>query len=111
MRQIYICSRKRDGGWKADFTPKKGLSVPETDKPVVDVILLVRGGGSMEDLWAFNDEQLARTIVRSPVPADQLAWDTRPISPLPTSVPTCARPPPPLQPSWCRSRVTCGWAP
>lgn len=36
--------------------------------PAIDVILLVRGGGSMEDLWAFNDEQLARTIVQSPVP-------------------------------------------
>lgn len=35
---------------------------------LLDVILLVRGGGSIEDLWAFNDEQLARTIVRSPVP-------------------------------------------
>ncbi len=34
----------------------------------VDTILLVRGGGSMEDLWAFNDETLARAIVRSPVP-------------------------------------------
>lgn len=34
----------------------------------VDTILLVRGGGSMEDLWCFNDERLARTIVQSPVP-------------------------------------------
>ena len=36
--------------------------------PIIDVILLVRGGGSMEDLWAFNDEQLARTLAQSPVP-------------------------------------------
>ena len=34
----------------------------------IDVILLVRGGGSIEDLWAFNDEQLARTLCKSPVP-------------------------------------------
>ena len=34
----------------------------------IDVILLVRGGGAMEDLQAFNDEHLARVIVASPVP-------------------------------------------
>ena len=37
-------------------------------QPHIDVILLVRGGGSMEDLWAFNDENLARAIVNSSVP-------------------------------------------
>ena len=39
-----------------------------SQQPHIDVILLVRGGGSMEDLWAFNDENLARAIVHSPVP-------------------------------------------
>ncbi len=38
------------------------------DQVDTDIIVLCRGGGSIEDLWAFNDEQLARTIHASAIP-------------------------------------------
>ena len=46
---------------------RQALSIA-SQRDEVDVLLLVRGGGAMEDLWAFNDEQLARAIVASSVP-------------------------------------------
>jgi len=43
------------------------LKAAEKEK-AVDVILLVRGGGSIEDLWAFNDEKLAYAIAEFSIP-------------------------------------------
>ncbi|HOE43465.1 MAG TPA: exodeoxyribonuclease VII large subunit [Rhodoferax sp.] len=54
-------------GLDGNYVQKKG-SAAGAWPLTVDVIVLVRGGGAMEDLWAFNDEQLARTLAQSPVP-------------------------------------------
>ncbi len=65
LSNLYLMTAQ--GRALAPGLPKKSKKA-EDHAPVIDVILLVRGGGSMEDLWAFNDEQLARTLVQSPVP-------------------------------------------
>ena len=38
------------------------------DELGLEVLIIGRGGGSLEDLWAFNDEKLARAVAKSKLP-------------------------------------------
>jgi exodeoxyribonuclease VII large subunit len=58
-------SRVQGEGAAADIAA--GISAVGT-VPGVEVIIVGRGGGAMEDLWAFNEEEVARAIVASRVP-------------------------------------------
>jgi exodeoxyribonuclease VII large subunit len=48
--------------------PPQIVQAIERLAPHVDVMIVGRGGGSVADLWCFNDEQVARAIFRCPVP-------------------------------------------
>jgi exodeoxyribonuclease VII large subunit len=75
---LTVLKRRHDGlsvliypsevqGPNASFQIVEGIDYL-SNRPDIDVILVTRGGGSMEDLWPFNEERVARAIVRSPKP-------------------------------------------
>ena len=49
-------------------TAIRELSTPNTNWPPIDILVVTRGGGSIEDLWEFNEEIVARAIFDSPIP-------------------------------------------
>jgi exodeoxyribonuclease VII large subunit len=64
--EIYVCPTKVQGVGAAENIVE---NIKELNKlKDIDVIILERGGGSIEDLWAFNEEIVARAIFNSRIP-------------------------------------------
>lgn len=78
VRDILQILKRRFKGVKVTLIPAlvQGEQAPASllrslslsKKLDADVLIIGRGGGSMEDLWAFNDENLARAIADHPIP-------------------------------------------
>ena len=79
LHDIITVLRRRFPGFKLDFipVPVQGQGAAERIAEAidqfnlqgrVDVIIIGRGGGSIEDLWAFNEKELADAIYRSNIP-------------------------------------------
>jgi exodeoxyribonuclease VII large subunit len=63
---LVICPARVQG---VDAAPDVARALRQIGRvPGVEVVIVGRGGGSVEDLWAFNEEMVARAIARVPVP-------------------------------------------
>lgn len=65
--RILICPARVQGQGSAEDIAHS-IERLNADYPQLDVLLVGRGGGSLEDLWAFNEEVVARAIAASKIP-------------------------------------------
>ena len=68
LKIIFVPCRVQGDGASGEISRAIGLLNEFAVKQPLDLILLTRGGGSLEDLWAFNEEGVARAIFESAVP-------------------------------------------
>jgi exodeoxyribonuclease VII large subunit len=64
---VILCPAKVQGEGAAEDIARALGCIARSPEPV-DVVIVGRGGGSVEDLWAFNEEVVARAIAASPIP-------------------------------------------
>ncbi len=70
-RLVVIPARVQGAGAAAELVEALRLAASlrdADDAPLFDLLVIGRGGGSLEDLWCFNDEGLVRAIAACPVP-------------------------------------------
>ena len=64
---IVPCKVQGDGSAESIIKSLQTIELNHKNQ-VYDAVILCRGGGSIEDLWSFNDERLCRQIANSPIP-------------------------------------------
>jgi len=67
LAEVYLLPRRVQGDGAAEEIAG-GIYLLNARRPDLDVIIVGRGGGSLEDLWAFNEEIVARAIFASEIP-------------------------------------------
>ena len=65
--EIFVIPAQVQGSGAAE-TIVRGLKAAAMIRPKLDVVVVARGGGSLEDLWCFNEEAVVRAIAQCPVP-------------------------------------------
>ncbi len=66
FRLTVIPARVQGDGAVRDLV--QGIQLAQRFNPALDVVIVGRGGGSMEDLWCFNDEAVVRALAASTIP-------------------------------------------